>query len=72
MDFAIPVDHRVKIKESKNIDKYLVLAKELKKSMEHKDDGNTSCNWCTWSGLQRLGIGNQKKNQDHPNKSQYC
>ena len=29
-DFAIPVDHRVKIKESEKRDKYLNLARELK------------------------------------------
>ena len=31
MDFAIPADHRLKTKESKNIDKYLNHARELKK-----------------------------------------
>ena len=31
MDFVIPADHRVKIKESEKRDKYLDLAKELKK-----------------------------------------
>ena len=31
MDFAIPADHRVKLKESKKRDKYLNLARELKK-----------------------------------------
>ena len=31
MDFAVLADHRVKIKESKNIDKYFDLARELKK-----------------------------------------
>ena len=31
VEFAVPVDHRVKIKESKNIDKYSDLARELKK-----------------------------------------
>ena len=31
MDFAIPADHRVKLKESKERDKYLDLARELKK-----------------------------------------
>ena len=30
VDFAIPVDHRVKMKESKKRDKYLDLAKDLK------------------------------------------
>ena len=30
-DFAVPVENRVKIKESEKIDKYLDLARELKK-----------------------------------------
>ena len=30
VDFAVPADHRVNMKESKKIDKYLDLAKELK------------------------------------------
>ena len=30
-DFVIPADHRVKIKESKKINKYLELARKLKK-----------------------------------------
>ena len=30
MDFAIPTDHRVKIKENQKIDKYMDLARELK------------------------------------------
>ena len=31
MDFAIPADHRLKLKESKKRDKYIDLARELKK-----------------------------------------
>ena len=31
MDFAVPADHRVKLKESKKRDKYLDLARELRK-----------------------------------------
>ena len=31
MDFVVPVDHRVKTKESKTTDKYLNLARDLKK-----------------------------------------
>ena len=36
MDFAVPVDHRVKIKENKKRDKYLNLARELKKQWDMK------------------------------------
>ena len=31
MDFAVPVDHRVKLKENEKKDKYLDLAREFKK-----------------------------------------
>ena len=31
VDFAVPADHRVKLKENEKIDKYLDLARELKK-----------------------------------------
>ena len=33
MDFAVPADHRIKLKESEKKDK--CLARELKKTMEH-------------------------------------
>ena len=36
MDFAVPVDHRVKLRESEKKDKYLDLAWELKKSWNMK------------------------------------
>ena len=44
MDFAVPADHRVKLKESKKKDKYLDLARELKKTMENESDDDTNCN----------------------------
>ena len=31
VDFAVPADHRIKLKESKKRDKYLDLAREIKK-----------------------------------------
>ena len=31
VDFAVPADHRIKLKESEKKDKYLNLARELKK-----------------------------------------
>ena len=36
MDFAVPADHRVKLKESEKNDKYLDLARELKKLWKMK------------------------------------
>ena len=36
MDFAVPADHRVKVKEGKKLDKYLDFARELKKLLNMK------------------------------------
>ena len=44
VDFAVPADHRIKLKECEKKDKYLDLARELKK-MEHAGDNYTNCNW---------------------------
>ena len=35
VDFAVPADHRINLKESDRKDKYLDLARELKKTVEH-------------------------------------
>ena len=41
VDFAIPADHRIQLKESGKRDKFLDLAKELK-NMEYENDGDTN------------------------------
>ena len=47
-DFAVPADHRIKQKECEKKDKYLDLARELKKkTMEHEGENYTSCDWCS-------------------------
>ena len=48
VDFAVPADHRIKLKECEKKDKYLVLGRELKKkqTMEHEGDNYTNCDWC--------------------------
>ena len=48
---------QVSTEKSKKKDKYLDLARELKKTMEHESDGNTCCNWCIWYSHQRIGKG---------------
>ena len=48
VDFAVPADHRIKLKECEKRDKYLDLARELKK-LEHTGDNYTNCNWCDWN-----------------------
>ena len=71
MDFTVPSDYRMKIKENEKRDKYLDLARELKKAMEHAGDGDTNCNRYTWNGPQRLGKGagraeNRRTCRNHP------
>ena len=46
--FAVPADLRIKLKECEKKDKYLDLARELKKTMEHEGDNYTNCEWCFW------------------------
>ena len=70
VDFAVPVDHRVKLKESEKRDKYVDFARELKKTMEHENDGDTNCNWCSWYSHQRIytgtgGLKNKRKGEYH-------
>ena len=44
VDFAAPADHRLKLRKGKKRDKYLDLAREMKKTMEHESDRDTICN----------------------------
>ena len=44
------------MKECEKRDKYLDLARELKKkTVEHESDDYTNCNWCSWCSHQRIG-----------------
>ena len=43
VDFAVPSDHRINLKESEKKDKYLDLARELKKGMVYEGDNYTCC-----------------------------
>ena len=74
VDFTVLADHRVNLKESKKREKYLELARELKMTMEHEDDGDTKCNWRARYSHQRIGrgtegLGNKGTIGDHPNYS---
>ena len=55
IDFAVPADHRVKLKKIEKKDKYLDLAREPKKNMEHEGESRTNYNWCPRNGSQRSG-----------------
>ena len=69
MELSVPKDHKVKMKQTKKINKYLDLAKELKKAVDLECNSNTNCSCCTQNDPQRLGkktggIGYQRENQD--------
>ena len=65
VNFAVPADHRIKLKECGKKDKYLDLAWELKKLWNHVSDDYTICTWCVWNtvtkrlvkGLEDLEVG---------------
>ena len=46
VDFAVPADHRINLKESEKKDKYLDLAREIKKAVEHESNDFANCDWC--------------------------
>ena len=48
VDFAVPANHRIKLKEYEKKDKYHDLARELKNFVEHSGDNYTNCDWCFW------------------------
>ena len=69
MSFAIPADHRVKLMESIKGDKYLDLAREMKKIWNMKVTVIPIVNGLNMIGTGAEEIGNKKTNGDHPNYS---
>ena len=72
MDFAVPVDLKVKLKESEKKYKYLDLTREMQKTMEHESEVDNDCNLLApfshqRSGKETRGIGNKWKSEDYPN-----
>ena len=70
VDFGVPEDHEVKIKNSKKIEKCLNLARELKKTVEYEGDDDTNCSWRARNDPQEPweetgGTGNRLENWNH-------
>ena len=72
VDFAVPADHRVKLKESKKRDKYKDLARERKekKTMEHERDVDIGRKWSARYSHQSIAtetgrLGNKRMSRDH-------
>ena len=59
-------------KKREKKDKYLDVAKELKKKMEHEGDDYTNPDWCIRYSKKRIiegteGLGSWRTSGDHPN-----
>ena len=72
VDHADLADHRLKLKEIEKKDKYLDLARELTKTMEHESESDINSNWHAWYSHLRSfnGAGrleNNKTRGDQPN-----
>ena len=72
VDLTVRADYRVKLKGSEKKDKYLVRAREQKKTMEHESDADTNRNWCACYNHDRIdngtrGLENKSTSGDHPN-----
>ena len=55
VDFSVPADYRVNVKQKEKRDKYVDLSRKQpppkkKKTIEHGNDEN-NCNWCTWNSF---------------------
>ena len=48
IDFAVPADQTIKLKECEKRNKYLDLARQLKKTVGHDSEDCTNCDWCFW------------------------
>ena len=56
---AVPVDHRVRMKESEKKRQILGSGqrtkKQNKKKLEHEGESRTNCNWCPRNGAKGFG-----------------
>ena len=55
VNFAVSVDHWVKIKEKEKRDKYLDFARELKAFVEDKTDVDNNYTRCTQNSSDKFG-----------------
>ena len=46
VDFVVPANHRIILKESEKKDKYINLAREFEKAVEHESNDCANFDWC--------------------------
>ena len=63
VDFTVLGEHKVKIKESEKIDKYLDFARGPKVTEEHAGDGDNNCSWNALNNSKRLGKKDKSKEE---------
>ena len=64
--FAVQADNREKIKDTGKRDKYLDLARESIKGIEHGGEDDSNCGECTWDNLQRIDKGRENVEIEQP------
>ena len=74
MDFAVPVNHRVKNQKKRNERQIFRSCQRTEEAVEHEGDSDTSCEWRFWNVPQRLGkwtrrIGYLRTNRGYPDYS---
>ena len=77
VEFVVPADNRIKLKECEEKDKYHELAKELKKkkkTAEQERDNCINCDWCSYDSNKRTikgtgGLGSWRTSRDYPKDS---
>ena len=74
VNFAVPADHRIKLKECEKKISTSTLLGNWKNYMEHESDNYTNHDWCFWYSHQRTikgtgGLGSWRTSGDHPNYS---
>ena len=67
VDFAVPADHRVKLKESEKKHKHFDLIKELKKTVEHESEEGRGTYWPKRCEHNNKDKDNSPKTADNKN-----
>ena len=70
MDFVVPADHRIKLKE-RGKERYGPY-RRTEKTVEHENDSDTNCNWLAWFSYQNNDkgtgwFGNKRTRGNHLN-----
>ena len=55
MDFAVPADYRVKVKECQKSGQMLGHCQRDENVVNNEGDSDTNCNWCPCNGPQEPG-----------------